>query len=200
MAGGFDWREVHERLERTGRVLDAGGIRSPEEIKRILQERARTLAKPVTEAPAPTELLDLLVFSVSGERFGVKAEHVVEVIPLEGLTPVPCTPPFVVGVVNHRGRIFPVLDLRRLLDLPGQGVAEGKRIVAVDAAGMTFGIAAETVVGTVQIAVSGLAPSPTALAGARGAFLTGVTGDMVAVLDLEAVARDPRIVVNEEIG
>ena len=198
MADVLNWQEVYARLERTRRAFDTGGNRSPEEAKRILRSRALVLAKPLEEAQAPTEVLDLLVFSLSGERFGIATAHVVEVIPLEGLTPVPCTPAFVLGVVNHRGRILPILDFRRLIELGGQGVAEGSRIVAVEAGGVTFGIMAETVVGTIQVGASEVAPPPTALAGARGAFLMGVTGDMVAVLDIEALTQDPRIVVNEE--
>src|SRR3990172_12567895 len=117
--------------------------RSPEEVKRILRERAEALAKPVEEARTPTEPLELLVFSLAGERYGIETAQVLEVVPLRGLTPVPCTPPFVLGVVNHRGRIRPVLDLRRLFELATPGVPEGGRVVAVEAGGMTFGIFAD---------------------------------------------------------
>lgn len=174
--------------------------RPPEEVKRILRERAEALAKPVEEARPPAEMLELLVFSLSGERYGIETTHVLEVIPLRGLTPVPCTPPFVLGVVNHRGRILPVLDLRRLLELAGHGVPEGSRVVVVEAAEMTFGIFADGVAGTVRLEPDEVVPPPVALADERQAVIRGITGEMVAVLDLEAFARDPRIRVNEEVG
>ncbi|MBI2553890.1 MAG: purine-binding chemotaxis protein CheW [Candidatus Rokubacteria bacterium] len=174
--------------------------RPPEEVKRILRERAEALARPVEDARTPAEPLELLVFSLAGERYGIETVHVFEGVPLRGLTPVPGTPPFVLGVVNHRGRILPVLDLRRLFELAGQGVPEGGRVVAVEAGGMTFGIFADALAGTIRLGADEVAPPPVTLAGHRQAFIRGVTGEMVAVLDLEGLARDPRITVNEEVG
>lgn len=199
-AEGFNWQEVYAHLERARWALEAGKDLPPEEVRRILRERAQVLARPLEEAPTPTEVLDLLVFSLAGERYGIETAHVLEVIPLRELTPVPGTPSFVLGVVNHRGRILPVLDFRRLLNLAGQGVPEGSRVVVVEAGGMTFGIFTDAVAGTMQAGAHELASPPVALTGDREAFIRGVTGGMVAVLDLEALARDPRIVVNEEVG
>ena len=188
-------------MKETERSLTPGAAveRSPEEVKRILRERAKVLAKPLEE-PAPRgEVLELLVFSLAGERYAIEAASALEVMPLRDLTAVPCTPPTILGVVNHRGRILPVLDFRRLLDLPGQAVGEKRWIVVVDADGMTFGIGAEVVTGTIQVEAADLAPPPRSLTGDRQACIRGVTGEMVAVLDLATLAGDPRITVNEEV-
>jgi len=198
--GKIDWQEVHARLEQERRAVEATERLSPEEASRILKERARALARPVEEAVTQAEGLELLVFSVGAERYGIETDHVVEVIPLRELTPVPCTPASILGVVNHRGRILPVLDLRRLFDLADQGVAEGSRVVAVEARGMTFGIFAGAVTGTVRVAGDEVAPSPATSAADRQGLIRGVTGEMVAVLDLDALSRDPRITVNEEVN
>ena len=194
----IDWQEAYARLERARQALEARRELPPEEVRRLLNDRARALAKPLEEAPAPTEVLDLLVFSLAGERYGIEMAHVLEVVPLRELTPVPCTPPFVFGVVNHRGRILPVLDFRRLFELAGQGITGESRVVAVEVGGMTLGIFAESVVGIVRVGAHEVASPPVTLTGNRQAFIRGVTGEMVAVLDLQALARDPRIVVNNE--
>lgn len=195
----IDWQEIYSRLEATRRRFDTGNTRSRDEVERILKDRAQALAQPLPETQSPAELLDLLVFSIAQERYGIETAYVLEVIPLRVRTPVPCTPSFVLGVVNHRGRILPVLDLRRLLDLPGQDGTEGGRVVAVQAMTMIFGIFAEAVTGTIRVAAQDVLPSPAILAGEHHAIIRGVTKDMVAVLDLEALARDQRIVVNEEV-
>ncbi|MBI2911393.1 MAG: purine-binding chemotaxis protein CheW [Chloroflexi bacterium] len=195
-----NWQDIHAKLERARQALEAGASLPPEEVRRILRDRALALAKPPEEAPAPGNILEILVFSLAGERCGIETAHVLEVVPLRELTPVPCTPPFYLGVMNHRGRILPVLDFRRLFGLAGQGVTEGSRVVAVEAGGMTFGIFAEAVGGTTRVGAQQVAPPPITLSGERQAFVRGVTGEMIAVLDLEAMARDPRIVVNEEVG
>lgn len=173
---------------------------SADETARILQDRARALAKPLEAPPASRETLDLLVLGLAGERYGVDAAHVLEVIQLPELLPVPCTPPVVLGVVNHRGRVLAVLDLRRLFDLAVHERSTASRAVIVQAAGMTFGVFSDAVEGLVRVGAHEVGPPPVSLTGARQAFIRGVTGDMVAVLDLEALIRDPRITVNEEVG
>jgi len=193
-------QEIDTRLEQTGRTLEADGNLPPEKVERILRDRAQALAKPLEEAPVRTEELELLVFSLAPERYGIETAHVLDVFPLLGLTPVPHTPPFVLGVVNHRGRILPLLDLRRLFQLPGQATAERGRVVAVNAGGMTFGIFADAVAGTALVAVQDVSAHPVTVAGDHRAIFRGVTEQMVAVLDLEALARDRRIMVNDEVG
>jgi purine-binding chemotaxis protein CheW len=195
-----DWQAVHARLEEVRRTLEEGGIPSPGAVKRILRERARLLAMPREAPRAPAEEIELLVFSLSGERYAADTVHVLEVVPLRDLTPVPCTPPIVLGVINHRGRILPVLDLRRLLELPGQDVPEGSRVVAAEAAGMTFGLFAESVAGVLRVGSREVAPVPAALGGDRQGLLRGVAPGLITLLDLSALARNPRILVNDEIG
>jgi purine-binding chemotaxis protein CheW len=194
------WREIHARLERSRRALEAGGEPPPAEAERILRERAKRLARPREEAPEAAPALELLVFALGGERYGIETDRVLEVIPVHDLVPVPCTPPFVLGVVNHRGQVLPVLDIRRLSGLPGQAAGEGGRAVVAAAGGMTLGIFAQAVEGAARAGADGLAPSPAPPAGGREAFLRGVTKELVGVLDLEALARDSRIMVNEVVG
>jgi purine-binding chemotaxis protein CheW len=168
-----------------------------DEIARILQNRARALAKPLEEPSAQGETLDLLVFRLAGERYGIDAAHVLEVVQLPELVPVPCTPPVVLGVVNHRGRVLAILDLRRLFDLAGHESSKASHAVIVEAAGMTFGVFSDAVEGLVRVGADEVGPPPVSLKGVRQAFIRGVTGEMVAVLDLESLARDPRITVKD---
>lgn len=195
----FDWQEAYARLEQIRRSLEVGGEVPPAEARRILQERAQALARPLVEARSATDMLDLVVFSLAGERYGIATTHVLEVIPLRDLTPMPCTPPFVVGVLNHRGTLLPILALSRLLALPVHEVTEGSSVVAVAAGGMVFGILAEAVVGTIRIEAAEVAPLPVTRTDDRTPWLQGVTTGMVAVLDPVALAHDPRLVVNEEV-
>lgn len=197
----IDWREAYARLERAGRALEAGREVGPEAAQRILDERAKVLARPHEQVPLRTVALDLLVFSLSTERYGIETTCVVEVARSPELTRVPCTPPFVLGVINHRGRIVPVLDLQRLLGRAGAETPTAEsRVVTVEAGGMTFGILAAAVVGSIRIGVDDLAPARSAPVGSGPSLVRGVTAEMVAVLDLDALVGDPRIVVNEQVG
>lgn len=194
----LDWQEASARLERARGRLQSDRTLPPDDTKRILTERARVLARPAEAAPTPTEVVELLMFSLAGERYAIETAHVLEVIPLRELTLVPGAPAHVLGVVNYRGRILSVLDLRRLFELAGQGVGEGSRIVAVEAEGRRFGIFADAVTGLVRIGAGELAPPPATLPGDGQRFVRGVTAAMVAVLDLPLLARDPGIVVSQE--
>lgn len=197
---GTDWQEVHARLERARLTMDSSGELQSTEVARILTDRALTLAKPLKDgAPSMEEMIELLVVSLGGERFGIEALYALEAISLRELIPVPCTPAFVLGVVNYRGRILAILDLRRILDLPGEGVMEGSKVVAVEAGGMTLGILVNTVVGTISVLTSKVAPPPEALTGLRLALTRGVTEEFITVLDLHALARAPEILVNEQV-
>lgn len=197
---GTDWQEVHARLEQARLTMDSSGELQSTEVARILTDRALTLAKPLKDgAPSMEEMIELLVVSLGGERFGIETLYALEAISLRELIPVPCTPAFVLGVVNYRGRILAILDLRRILNLPGEGVMEGSKVVAVEAGGMTLGILVNTVVGTISVLTSKVAPPPEALTGLRLALTRGVTEEFITVLDLHALARAPEILVNEQV-
>jgi purine-binding chemotaxis protein CheW len=196
---GFDWQEIYAQLEQQRKALEAGGP-PPEEVKRILTARAKALAGVREQSQTPADVLELLVFSVDREHYGVEPTHVADVSALRRFAPIPGTPSFVLGVMNHRSGLRAVLDLRRLLDHGGEARTEGKWVVGVEAGETMFGIACDAVAGIVRIGTHELAPPPATLSAGRRAFVRGVTADMVTVLDLEALARDPRIVVNDEMG
>jgi len=191
-----DWRHVHERLEQAGRAL--GETELPAEAARLLLERrAADLAEPLPEAGAPVETLELLVFPRGEETYALDARHVVEVFPLADGTPVPFTPPSVLGVVNHRGRILPVVDVARVLRPASEG-AEPSLVIAVETGEAAFGIVADAMPELVSIGTSELVPA-TELAEQPDGVVRGLTGEMATVLDLDVLARDPRIEVDDEI-
>jgi purine-binding chemotaxis protein CheW len=195
--GRIDWQEVHARLEQSRRALEGTDRVSPEEASRILHERARALARPVEAAVTPAESVELLVFSLGAERYAVETLHVLEVVRVQELTPVPGASPFILGVINHRGQVLAVLDLRRLFEAPEGAQPEQAVVVVLAVGGMTFGILVEAAAAVTRVGVQELAPPPVAAERGRG-LIRGVTPAMVAVLDAEALARDPRITVHEE--
>lgn len=144
-------------------------------------------------------MIDLLVFRLGQEFYAVESQFVGEVHPLKELTPLPCTPPFVAGIVNVRGRIVPVVDLKKLLDLPEKGLTDLHCIILVRGEGFEIGLLADVVVGVRSIAAETLQPSLGTLTGVRSEFLKGVTAERLVVLDLSRILSDPRIIVHEEV-
>ena len=73
----IDWQEVYARLDRARQAVEAGGQTPPEEVQRILRERAEALARPPEEKSLPSAPLECLVFSLGGDRCGIETAHVV---------------------------------------------------------------------------------------------------------------------------
>ncbi|MFN3652131.1 MAG: chemotaxis protein CheW [Armatimonadota bacterium] len=156
----------------------------------ILRKRAKVLSQPRSVAGA-TPTVELVVFSLGSERFGVEVSAAREVLPLPPIVPVPHTPPWVVGVAGYRGRVLTVVDLRPLLQLPAEAETGGQaRLVVVESCGMVFGLRAGALHGVFQAEDALIAaPGPRQEGGLR--FVRGVTPERVAVLDLPALAQHP---------
>lgn len=165
----------------------------------ILRARARALARPI-EAPAPAdEWLDVLEFRLAHERYALEIRSVREVYPLKDLTRLPCVPAFVVGIVNVRGRILPVLDLKKFFDLPEQGLTDLHRIIVLEGHDLQLGLLADATMGVRSIAAASLQSSLPTLTGIRSEYLKGVTADHLVVLDAARLLAGPKILVNEDV-
>jgi len=144
------------------------------------------------------DTIDVVVLRVGSEWYGLDARQVVEVQPLSGLARVPGVPPPWTGVLNIRGTLCPLLDLRRYLRLPEPDGHCGRRKVAVvEGAGLTVGLVVEDAAGIRQIAVSQIGLPLAGMDDAPGGLVRGVTPDLLTVLDAEALLADARLMVGE---
>jgi purine-binding chemotaxis protein CheW len=181
--------------------MSGTGTDSPGEdrIKAILHERALALARRPQEPAAADTLVEVLEFRLAHERYAVETLHVREVHPLRNLTPLPCAPAFVRGIVNVRGRITAVIDIKRFFELPETGITDLHRVVLVQGNGMEVGLLADAIVGVHSIPLRDLAEQLPNLTGIRADYLKGVTAQGLVVLDAPRLLEDPRIIVEEEV-
>lgn len=198
-AGKIDWDDLIKRQEAAFAAAGADTI-APEKEQALLRERARLLAQRPEKDREPAESLDALVFVLSGESYAVESAYVLETLPLGDFTPLFCTPPFVLGVTNLRGRIVSIIDLRRFFDLPAIGLSDLNRVVMVSNGSMEFGILADAIVGMRSLDKASLKPTPETFTGIREEFVSGVSAERLALLDLGRIMTDPRIVVREEVA
>lgn len=172
---------------------------SPEERHEILKARAAALAREPEDAGTATERLEIVEFLLSPERYGIESTFIGEVYPLRDLTPLPCTPPFVLGIMNIRGRILSVLDIRKFFDLPEKGLSDLNKVIILHGNAMEFGILADAIIGTRTVPLADLMPSLPTLTEIRAEYLKGVTEDRLVVLDGEKLLSDRRIIVHEDV-
>lgn len=195
----IDWSEAKQRLETARIAIERIWAPTAEETKRVLEERARALAREPVRAESADEWIEMVEFTLAHERYAVASEYVREVYPLEDLTPLPCTPPFVLGIANLRGEILSVIDIKRFFDLPEKGLTDLNKVIVLESADMVFGIVADAISGVRRILRADIQPSLPTLTGIREDYLQGVTAERVVVLDAEKLLNDEKLIVNEQV-
>ena len=188
------WAHLRERLAEFERRLLEGFAMAPEQWAVRLRERTRQWAC-AEQAEAAQDQLEVLTFSLSNELYAIGSEHVAQVLPLNQYTPLPNTPAYVLGIVNVRGRIVSVLDLRVLFELPIGGLAECSFLLILHSAEMEFGLLIDCVLGIGQIQREALQKDVANLSGVRANYLLGVTCEQCTVLDGACLLGDPNLCV-----
>jgi len=205
---GIDWKEIHHRLEIIRTSLDQGFVPTPEEKKAILKDRARSLAREPEEESASEENLEVIEFLLAYEKYGIESGYVQEVYPLKEVTPLPGTPSFLTGIINVRGQILSVIDIKKFFDLPEKGLTDLNKAIILQndrtspgkVETMEFGILADAILGVRQIPLTDIQSSLPTLAGIREEYLRGVTSERVVILDAEKLLSDKKIFIHEEVG
>jgi len=193
----IDWAEVRARMDTAQAAVEQAWMPGADETKRILHERALALAAEPARRQTPDQSIEVVEFLLAHERYAVESFHVREVYPLENLTPLPCTPAFVLGIVNLRGEIVSVIDLRKFFDLAQTGLPDLNKVIVLESENMTFGILADAILGVRRIPLAGIQPALPTLTGIREKYLKGITAERTVVLDVGKLLGDEDIVVQE---
>lgn len=162
----------------------------------ILKERAEVLAQTPITASKRENQIDVLEFTIAGEKFAVEAKYVREANKLSGVTPLPSTPPFVLGLINFRGQIIALLDLCEFLELKKTDTQQSDlQVVVLQNEHIQSGFAVDEIIGISSIPEREL-QSPTQLVSTAVApLLRGVRLDQLSLIDVEKLFADPRLVV-----
>ena len=195
-----NFSEVEQRLETARAALENIWAPSAEETRRILQTRALTLAQEALSGEDLQDVTEVLEFALAYERYAVETQYVNQVAMLEQLIPLPCTPDFVLGIVNLRGAILPVLDLKNFFELPVKGLTDLNKIIVLQSEKILFGILADEIVGVRNILLRDVQSSLPTLTGVRKDYLRGVTPERVTLLDAEKLLTSENIIVQEQIA
>jgi purine-binding chemotaxis protein CheW len=132
----------------------------------------------------------LVVMEIAGESYGVDIGSVNTIIRMQEVTAIPRTPDFVEGVINLRGSIIPVIDLRKRFGLPVGETSKASRIVVVEAASQTMGMVVDAVAETMKLDLSAIEPPSPLVTSVDSAYVRGVgkqDNRLVILLDVEKV-------------
>ncbi|GLQ91509.1 chemotaxis protein CheW [Dyella acidisoli] len=198
-AVGFDYGRIERKLAAAHAAIESVWTPTPEESRKILASRAQALAMEKLADEAVETYIEVVEFNLAYERYAIESHYVREVYPLENLTPVPCTPSYLLGVVNLRGEITSVIDIRVFFDLPKTGLPDLNKVIVLESEHMSFGVLVDAVARVDKIRVADIQPALPATTRIHETYLKGLTADCVAILDGGRLLSDAGIVVNEQI-
>lgn len=161
----------------------------------IFRARAETLAAGGKQQEYKQGAIETVLFSIAKERYAIESIYIREAYSLKELTKLPCVPPFVVGVIQVRRKIYSVIDLRKLFDLRIQESAAKALILEKEK--MAFGILVEEVLGMKDVYPSELQQPLPSMTGILLEFVKGITKDKIVVLNGSAILNSSSLIVEQ---
>lgn len=174
-------------------------IKISEEKKKILRQRALLLKREPEKEEEVGSVLNGIEFLLGEERYFVDSNFVVEVAHLKELTPLPGTPPYILGIFNIHGKILAVISLKKLLNLPENAITNHNRIIFIEYNGIELGILADEIMGTKTIRTNNFQLNVPGISEKQEGFLTGITKEGLILLNIEKLITDSRITINQKI-
>ena len=120
------------------------------------------------------EIFQLVTFSIGEEEFGVDILKVQEIIRTMEITKVPRAQSFVEGVINLRGKVIPIIDLRRRFGLASKAHDKHTRLIVIEMDVMIVGFVVDSVSEVLRIPASTVEPPPPVVAGLESEYINGV--------------------------
>jgi purine-binding chemotaxis protein CheW len=173
---------------------------TPEQATAVLEERARALARVPARPPPASEVLEVVTFALADETYAIELAYVRKIVPLIDLTPVPGAPDPFVGVINARGEILAVIDLRRVYAIVGGAGTGHSWVLILGGERNEFGLLADSVLDVMTLRTDAVLELPGSATGIGRQYLRGVTADALIVLDGAVLLRDERLVIDQGEG
>jgi purine-binding chemotaxis protein CheW len=168
------------------------------ETRALLKVRAIAMAIEPEYKPEASNVLEVITFTLAAENYAIESVFIKEVYPLKDFASLPGVPPYILGVINVRGQILPVVDLKKFFNLPERGLGELNKVIILRDDQMEFGILADIVHGTSSVPINTIQMSPLNISGIGSEYLKGVTNEHLIILDAKKILEDEKIIVNQE--
>lgn len=136
------------------------------------------------------EIIQLVSFNISDEEFGVDILKVQEINRMSEVTRVPNAPDYVEGVINLRGKVIPIIDLRKRIGMPNKEKDKDTRIVVVELDSKVVGFVVDSVNEVLRINKNITEPPPPMVSGIDSEYITAIgklDDRLLILLDLERI-------------
>jgi purine-binding chemotaxis protein CheW len=163
----------------------------------VLRARAERAAR-ITNAENAEEILTVLQIKLGSEAYALPVTPLRAVYENMTVIAVPCTPPFIAGIANIRGRITPVLDMAVLLNVPRLTSAVSPALVVVSGEDVSLALRVDGIKEIVTFPTSSIGPLPeSGEALKRAGYLQGILTDGSTLVNVVAILKDPTLVVDD---
>ena len=164
-----------------------------------MKERAKAIAKEENGDDGPKNLINVVEFMIDREKYAIPSIYIKEICPAKEITPLPCTPDFMAGLINMRRHIVSVIDLKAFFGFPKKISYKDKNIIILEANKIEAGIIADTILQARTIFENKINISPSPLKGIKTEYIKSVIEGLLIVLDIEKILSDEKIIINEEV-
>ncbi len=139
------------------------------------------------------DLLQLATFTIGKEKFGIDILRVEEIMKMVPITQLPGSPLAVEGIINLRGKVILVVDLRTKMNLEKKGHDKDTRIIVVEANGETVGIIVDSVAEVLRVSTSITEPPPALVSEVNSRFVRSIgklENEMLILIDIDEILSD----------
>ena len=139
------------------------------------------------------EVLQLVSFTIGQEEFGLDIQRIQEINRMVEITRVPNSPEFVSGLINLRGKVIPIIDLRKRFGFSVTESDRNTRIIVVELSTMVVGFIVDAVSEVLRIPKNITEPPPPMVAGIGSEYITAVAkleNRLLILLDLERILKE----------
>ncbi len=137
-----------------------------------------------------------LTFHLGKENYGIEIRHVIEIIVMQEITIVPDMPDFIIGVINLRGQVISVMDIRSRFKLESRDYDDRTCIIVVKINDLSVGLIVDTVNEVIDIPESQMDPPPKTHSGVGSSYIKGmgkVGSDVKILLDIEKILYEEEL-------
>jgi purine-binding chemotaxis protein CheW len=183
---------------RAGAVARSSSI-SREENQKLLVSRAQILALKPAEEDNTADSLELTTFLLGKDVYAFDSNAIREICAVKTITPLPCTPSHVDGLIYLRGQIITLIDLQQYLGMQASLLVAESTAILAESQELQVGFRVDKVLDTISVSHSALGKSLKGLENVKVDYVLGITPDFVVVLDLNKMVSDEKLIVNQTV-
>ena len=149
--------------------------------------------------------MEVIEFEISNndnkEKYAFDIKYVNEVFRYKKVTPLPCTPSFIIGIINFRGKILSVIDIRNFMGFTtdAKGFNEVRQVIVVKVNDLEVGISVDNILGYYSIPLEEIQKTVLTITNERKEFFIGIAKNSTIILDIKNIMLSEKIIVNDSV-